>query len=555
MSIAPELIALNRMGFGPRAGDVEHIAALGGLNAYIDEQLNPAAISDSACDARLAQARLRISYTSPSVVNETRALGNLNKPTSELWALRDHAAFSERILPANEVRVAMIIRAAYSARQLEQAMVVFWHDHFNVRPSSDSTIASVFPAYHATIRQHCLGNFRTFVEAVGRSTAMMYDLDNVSNRASGGEGGNENYSRELFELQTLGSDNYLKFYDDRRNIGTVTYNGEVFARGYIDEDVYEAARCFAGWSIRNSHWEFPSTPEYDTGEFLYWPSWHENANKTVLSVDGFPNIPRNQPAEKDGKDVYNLAANHIGTARNICAKLCRRFIADTPPAAIVNAAVAEWMAHRASPDQIKRVMRVILMSAEFRSTWGQKIKRPFEFLISFIRATGVELVLTDDSHPEGSNWGVFMSRLRDCGHGLFEWPTPTGYPDLGSYWANTNGTLRRWSLPYMIGQNGSPPNAWEGNAPITVRDWTTAALGASASCEQIVDYWIGRLFGYGISATSRAELIAFLAQGNPTNQPPRVLSGRPDWNDQDGLTDRFNNMLQLMAMSPEFQYR
>ena len=85
--------------------------------------------------------------------------------------------------------------------------------------------------------------------------------------------------------------------------------------------------------------------------------------------------------------------------------------------------------------------------------------------------------------------------------------------------------------------------------------WTTAALGSNATCAQIVDYWIGRMFGYTISTTTRNELIAFLAQGNPTNQPPKVLGSSPDWNDPRGLYDRFNNMLQLMAMSPEFQYR
>jgi hypothetical protein len=63
------------------------------------------------------------------------------------------------------------------------------------------------------------------------------------------------------------------------------------------------------------------------------------------------------------------------------------------------------------------------------------------------------------------------------------------------------------------------------------------------------------MFGYAIGTTSRTELIAFLAQGNLTTQPPKVLSSRPDWNDQAGLTDRFNNMLQLIAMAPEFQYR
>jgi uncharacterized protein (DUF1800 family) len=554
--ISPELIALNHMAYGPRPGDVTQIAALGGLDAYIEQQLNPAGIDDTICETKIQQARLRIRYTSGvTVINEARLLTTLDLTNAQLWPLRNHAVFQERVRPLDEVRVAMLIRSAYSERQLQQVLVEFWHNHFNVRPPSDSTIAATFPAFHALIRQHCLGNFRTFLEAVGKTVGMMYDLDNVSNRAAGGEGGNENYARELFELQTLGSDNYLKFYDDRRNIGTVTYNGETFARGYIDEDVYEAARCFAGWTISNGHWEFPATPDYNTGEFLYWPNWHENASKTVLSPDGFPNIPRNQASMKDGQDVYDLTGYHIGTARTICTKLCRRFLADYPSTSVIEAAVAEWMANRQSPDQIARVMRVILTSGDFRGSWGLKVKRPFEFLVSFIRGAGVELVLTDESHPEGSNWGNILGRVRDAGHGLFEWPTPTGYPDLGSYWANTNGTLRRWSLPHGIAQNGTPPSSWEGNAPIQVRAWTEAAIGAGASCEQIVDYWIERLFGYEISAGTRSELIAFLAQGKPATQPPTPLSSAPDWNNDAAVTERLSAMLELMAMAPEFQRR
>jgi uncharacterized protein (DUF1800 family) len=548
------VIALNRMAYGPRPGDVAAINATGGLAAYIERQLAPDTIDDSACEAKVAAAKLRIRY---AAVNETRPLSNLNKTTPQLWAIvaTDMMDFRERIRPAEEVRVATLIRSCYSERQLQQVMVEFWHNHFNVRPNSDQNISSMFPAYHAVIRQHCFGRFRTMLEEIGKSTAMMYDLDNVSNRAAGGEGGNENYSRELFELQTLGSDNYLKFYDNRANIGTINYGSETFVRGYIDEDVYEAARCFSGWTISNDHWEFPNTPEYNDGTFRYYPGWHDTNPKTVLSPTGIPNIPRNQAAMKDGRDVFDLLANHIGTARYICTKLCRRLIADSPPQSVVDAAVAEWMAHRQSDDQIKRVLRVILTSAAFTSTWGQKVKRPFEMLISFMRAVELDFVFDDESHPEGSNWSRLFSLLEGTGHGMFGWPTPTGYPDLASFWANTNGTLRRWSLPSAIRRTQTPPVTWEANVVIDIRGKTTTALGSSATSEQIVDYWIGRLFGYSIGATTRTELITFLAQQRQANQAPQVRSNSPEWNSNEAFSERFNNMIELMAMSPEFQYR
>lgn len=539
----PEAIAMHRMAYGPRSGDIARVKSMG-VDAYVDEQLNPSAIDDSACNTLISQMRLKIKY---DAVHEVRPLSTLNKTTSELWPLRSHAAYAERIRPVEEVRVATWLRAVHSKRQLLELMVDFWHNHFNVNALSETGISVTFPVYDRLMRQHALGNFRTFVEEVGKSTAMMYSLDNVSNKAGPAEAGNENYARELIELHTLGSDNYLKFYDDRRKIGTISYGNETFARGYIDDDVYEAANCFTGWMVANGHWEFPD-PKPNTGEFYYNPNWHDTGPKTVLSVDGYPNIPRNQADMKDGKDVYDLLANHIGTARHLCTKLCRRFIADDPPSSVVEAAVAVWMQHRKSPDQIKRVMRVILTSSEFKTTWGKKVKRPFEAVAAYLRATNasfpIDLVDAEDAN-RGAFWNSFLWQYSQIGHKNFEWPTPTGHPDVADYWASTNGMLRRWNLPYIIMQS------WGGNLTIDLVGQTNLTI----SCTQIVDAWIARLFGYTIDPSARQAVIKFLAQGNDANQPPKPLSGAPDWNSADAVKDRLITAVQLLAATPDFHAR
>lgn len=528
----PEAIAMHRMAFGPRQGDIARVKSMG-VDAYVDEQLNPGAIDDSACNNLITQTRFRIRY---GTTNEVRPLGYLNKTTKELWPLRSHTEYTERIRPFEEVRVATWIRAVHSKRQLFELMVDFWHNHFSVNTLSEGPIAATFPVYDRLMRQHALGNFRTFVEEVGKSTAMLYSLDNVSNKAGPAEAGNENYARELIELHTLGSDNYLKFYNDRRKIGTVKYGNETFARGYIDDDVYEAANCFTGWTVG---------PE---GEFLYNPNWHDTGTKTVVSVDGYPNIPRNQVDMKDGKDVYDLLANHIGTARHLCTKLCRRFIADDPPSSVVEAAVAVWMQHRKSPDQIKRVMRVILTSSEFKTTWGKKVKRPFEAVAAYLRATNasfpIDLVDAEDAN-RGAFWNSFLWQYSQIGHKNFEWPTPTGHPDVADYWASTNGMLRRWNLPYIIMQS------WGGNLTIDLVGQTNL----TNSCTQIVDAWIARLFGYTIDPSARQAVIKFLAQGNDANQPPKPLSGAPDWNSADAVKDRLITAVQLLAATPDFHAR
>jgi uncharacterized protein (DUF1800 family) len=545
-SISAELIALNRIGYGPRPanssltsdpasfpGDLARVQQLG-LDAYIEQQLNPETIDDSFCESKILEARLE-------TANGVSPLNYLNSPVTALWNLTDFGMsmdYSERMRPWYEVRAAAVIRAIYSERQLVEVLVDFWHNHFSVNAGADVAHSVGFPDYDRIMRQYCLGNFREFVEAVGKSTSMMYSLDNYSNRAGGGEAGNENYARELFELHTLGSDNYLKFYDDRSQIGTIEYNGETFARGYIDKDVYEAAECFTGWSIANGDWRLPD-PRPDTGEFIYVPSWHSSGLKRVLGQD-IDNGPSVADYMKDGRQVYDLVCRHIGTARYLCTKLCRRLIADNPPADVIEAAVAEWMAHRDSSDQIKRVVRVILNSNAFRSTWGQKVKRPFDFLISYIRATGAVLPLVDTTASDGDRWNGLFWNLGNTGHRLYEWPTPTGYPDLASYWLSTNGMLRRWNLPYLLTVSWS-----EIGAQLDL----LAQTDTSRTCTQIVDDWIDKLYGYAVSANTRTTLINFLAQGGNVDAAPVRLSG------ESTLKERIECMVHLMAMAPEFQLR
>jgi uncharacterized protein (DUF1800 family) len=567
------VIALNRMGYGPRPGDVAAFVALGAtpderLLAYVDQQLNPDAIADAECDAKLAAARLKIKYDAKTddpdpyknypARNEAAPLGTLNQQIAELWPraqgqIGQYRVHAERVRPFEEVRVATWLRAIYSKRQLKELLIEFWHNHFNVNAGSDTTIAATFPLYDRIMRTHCLGNFRAMLEEVGKSVAMMYYLDNISNKAGGGEGGNENYARELFELHTLGSDNYLKFYDNKNGVGEITYNNVIYPRGYVDSDIYEAALCFSGWTIANGNWQLPGPdPKPNTGEFFYSQSWHDTGPKIVLSIDGTRTVDANQAALKDGRDVYTMLASHPGTARHVCGKLCRRLIGDTPPTTVIEAAVAAWMANINAPDQLRQVVRTILLSGEFRTSWDRKMKRPFEFLVSYFRATNatmpVDEVPVGDPNG-GAYWSSFFWQIGATGHKLFEWATPTGHPDRAEYWASTNGMLRRWNLPYVLTQN------WGGRVAIDLRAQTDAAL-PGGSCIQIVDYWISRLCGFTINPAVRDELINFMAQkaqgGDPT-QPPRPMNGEP--NTAQLITDRLNAMVQLLAMSPDFQAR
>ena len=248
------------------------------------------------------------------------------------------------------------MRAAHSKKQLFEVLVDFWHNHFNIY-DWDSYIASVFMNWdEQIIRKHALGHFREFIEDMTKHTAMLYYLDNYTNTSAGF---NENFARELFELYPMGAENYFGVIpkDD------VPRYTDGMPRGYVDADVYDAAECFTGWTVNSSG---------DYGDFLYRNDHHSQGEKRILQqiIPAFG-------GESDGYKVFDLLANHPGTARYVSRKLCRRLIMDHPPESLVSEIADVFLENKDEPDQLKRVVRAVIMSEEFRTTFGEKVKRPF----------------------------------------------------------------------------------------------------------------------------------------------------------------------------------
>ncbi len=503
------VIALNRMGFGPRPGDLSAFQALGSTTeaafaAYVDQQLNPAAIDDSACEAILA----------------TYQFQTLEKSLAQLWA--DHVRkegidWTERTRPMWETEYATFLRGVHSKRQLLEVLADHWHNHFNVYGREYWT-APVWVHYdREVIRAHALGNFRQMVEAVAQSPAMLYFLDNQSN--SGGNP-NENYARELFELHTMGAENYY-------GVHSTTGPGNVFEHPapkdenghpllYVDDDVYGATTCFTGWRV-----------DPETGLFKFDNAAHFPYQKIVLGRA----IPSAQGI-KDGRDVLDLLCYHPGTARHIARKLCRRLISDHPPESVVQAAADTYMANLTAADQLKQVVRTILLSPEFASTWGAKIKRPFEYVISLLRASEADFA------PDNGNFRWVYSQT---GQELFSWQPPNGYPDFKEPWSGTMPMLQRWRLcNWLINwtYGGDGPNKDE----YRLRLVTPANRTTSVA---IVDYWSNRLLGRALPAAERTILIEFMAQGRqPTVDLPAAE-----------IAERARFMIALLFQSPSFQWR
>jgi uncharacterized protein (DUF1800 family) len=368
----PVMHIINRLTFGPTDVLWQHVRGIG-ADAFIEEQLNPETIDDSAFEATYADQFLQLEWSTAELFAgvESDAVQRLSAQMIGNW----------------------VFRATYSQRQLYERMVHFWTDHFNIF-SGNRLAAILKPADERdVIRPHALGRFRDILGASAHSPAMLLYLDNFTSRK---EAPNENYARELLELHTLGVDG-----------------------GYTEDDVQEVARCFTGWSIvppRNPL----GLPEDRIGTFYFNPRAHDTGEKVVLGHT----IPAGG-GEEDGEMVLDILARHPATARFISNKLIRRFVADDPPQALVERCANVFME---SNGDIRRVMGTLLRSVEF---WNAppKFKRPFEYFISAVRPLNYDLRMR-------GFLAVFVDVMRNLGQIPFGRPSPDGYPDIQAYWSS-----------------------------------------------------------------------------------------------------------------------
>jgi uncharacterized protein (DUF1800 family) len=305
-----------------------------------------------------------------------------------------------------------LYRAVYSNRQLEEVLVDFWMNHFNVFNGKGPDRVLLTSFERDVVRPHVFGRFKDLLLATARHPAMLFYLDNWQSQVPRDDfpvppgvrrpGLNENYGRELLELHTIG------------------VNG-----GYTQEDVIAVARAFSGWTI------------YDPqkfAEFQFNPAAHDRREKVILG--------RTLPAmrgEQDGLDVIDILSHHPSTALFISKKLAQRFVADDPPQALVNRMAATFSS---TDGDLRAVLQTLFMSPEFLSegAWQAKMKSPLEIVVSVVRAMNADVTDTF----------ALAQRIADLGEPLYGKLEPTGYSNTGEAWASTAGIMGRINFATAI---------------------------------------------------------------------------------------------------------
>jgi uncharacterized protein (DUF1800 family) len=416
---------LNRLGYGPRPGEVEAVRSMG-LDAWIQRQLDPRRIDDRAAEARVAAlatatlptAALRKGYEVPREARREiqKRRAEMGENPSEDDARRARREMVRKYAGdmlgsprqvVDELQQAKVMRAVYSERQLDEVLVDFWMNHFNVYASKGPERFLVGAYERDVIRPHAWGRFEDLLEATAKSPAMLFYLDNwlsadpdapsfMRRRA---RGLNENYAREIMELHTLGVDG-----------------------GYTQKDVTEVARALTGWTIAGLR---------DGGEprFAFNGRVHDRGDKRILGrrIKG--------GGQEEGEEVIHRLATHPHTARFISYKLARRFVADEPPPALVDRAAATF---RRTDGDIRAVVTTIVTSPEFLAPAARaaKVKTPLEFVASAVRASGAEVTSARE----------LARRIALMGMPLYQQQPPTGYKDTAEAWVSTSGLLARLNL-------------------------------------------------------------------------------------------------------------
>lgn len=603
---------LNRLGFGGRPGDLERVRAMG-LEAYIDQQLSPEKILDTASEAKvknlsvlnMTTAELYEKYPQPgALLRQLERRGELpdglaaardnrtkrgtpfsgapkqemampaaamdkpgaDNPNSDAdprdnakyrQALREYYRKNGLQLPQRitaELQASRILRAVYSERQLKEVMVDFWTNHFNVFAGKGADRWLLVSYDRDTIRPNAMGKFSELLQATAQSPAMLFYLDNFQSVSPN--------AASAVDRPSAAADSQANAQSRRRGINE-NYARELMELhslgvdgGYTQKDVQEVARCFTGWTILAPRGGAAATQgmvNERRAERL-----RENAGKFFFNPrvhdDGEKVVLGHKiPAGggfKDGLIVLDILARHPSTAKFVAGKLVRYFVSDNPSPALVNRVAG---AFTQSKGDIRETLRSIFTSPEFNSpeAYRAKVKRPFELAISALRTLDAET----NGGPQLHEW---IARM---GEPLYGFQTPNGYSDAAASWVSTGGLLERLNFGLALASNRIP------GTRVDLERFTVGPAGAKPlEHAQVADRFLNLIVGGEFSQKTKEALMKQLKEKIPvavTSQPAAIedaMMERPRRQEHLQLargdahiTDPVTKIVGLILGSPEFQ--
>ncbi|HEX8912199.1 MAG TPA: DUF1800 domain-containing protein [Humisphaera sp.] len=574
--------ALNRLGYGPRPGDVERVKQMG-LDAYVRQQLRPESIPDPVVDKALApldtlrmptdklivsfyeDIKLFIEYQMANGgytdemkmrfgVDLNKNKGDKDKPAGQqkdaaapaggammggaakaekgklpnLWALTTR----DSIRSIGEMQQAKLIRATLSERQLQEVMADFWLNHFNVDVRKNAGRAFMVAYDRDVIRPRALGKFRDLLGAVAESPAMLGYLDNNENSVARKRSKFERGIAEWYIGYKLGmsvegtipegegpNENYGR---ELLELHTLGVDG-----GYSQKDVQEVARCFSGWNYSPLN-----------GTFNFEAHRHDQGEKVVLGQRIAPKGGIN-----DGRRVLDLLATHPNTAKFISRKLCQRFVADDPPSSLVERAAKVFTE---TDGDLRRVVETIVTSDEFYAPAAQraKIKSPLEYAASSLRATGGTFadpgmfgklkfvgeggaLIGNDLNASKAKQKSLARFVHDMGQPLFAHAAPTGYPEQSTKWVSPGALIDR--LNFAVALSEKDVN----DVKVDVKK--LAAGVDPKDAEAVVDRIAARVLQGPLSPAAKRTVLATLkdqgGEGKPVDvkKAAALILGSPDF--------------------------
>jgi uncharacterized protein (DUF1800 family) len=420
---AEAALALHRFGMGPRPGSIAAIGAdpRGALIAELDRaSTSPIAASSLLSSAKAfravndanakRQAKAVIAKKEQDAKRQQMAQApSMQTPSMTEGSAQEGGEMAQKVAaetvpdpgrPIYLEEVKIRTEAAFSAEiGFVERLVWFWSNHFCI---SADKIRSMSGAYEReAIRPHVLGRFTDMLLAAEGHPAMLFYLDQTISMGANSIAGinrtrglNENLAREILELHTLG-----------------------VRSGYTQEDVIAFANVLTGWTLMPP----ADNPEHG-GEFIFNPRLHEPGAQKVLGKS------YDDETAEQGRAVLRDLAAHPATATHVAGKLARHFIADTPPPALVERMTKVFVD---TDGDLKQVARAMVLSDEAWTQPVSKLKRPGEWVVGMVRATGIT-----QADPKRFADGQAL-----LGEPLWRPPSPKGFPDDEGSWID--GTGRR----------------------------------------------------------------------------------------------------------------